>query len=157
MATAIQSINAYKPAKGAKLAVTLKDGTIVEGKVTKAGAFGLKLDDEAINYRRVDSISFRGRVVAQRRTPGKDKPAAAAANGAKPAKRGRSKKKIGRRPTTSTRGRKPKAAASTDVAVTVSATALVFTKANDTFQVELAMLVDADTRAQLVDFGVAEA
>lgn len=64
------SIQSYKPAKGTKLTVTLKDGTEIVGTVTTQNANSIKLDDEAVLRRKIRTISFRGKVLAERGTRG---------------------------------------------------------------------------------------
>lgn len=66
MAKQPQTVNEYSPAKGAKLTVTLKDGTEITGNVAAATAAAITLDDESIGRRRIQSVTFRGRVVATR-------------------------------------------------------------------------------------------
>lgn len=174
MAKQPQAINSYDPAKGIKIAVTLKDGTEVTGNVTKASAASIQLDDETFSRRNITVIKFRGRVVAER--AGRGTPKATAAAAAKPARGGRGRKKrISRRTSTgrpaAPRGRKkaasagrgrrrtgntsaPTPAPAGTAQVAVNGTSILVCSDRGEFNETLSIPVSESVVARLVELGV---
>lgn len=164
MAKQPQSIKEYTPAKGAKIAVTLKDGTEITGNVSAADEAAITLDDEEISRRRMQSITFRGRVVATRDMvssstgPGKKKRGrkkrlsrrTASGKAAAPRKK-RGKKKAG----TSRRGRRAATANENGaVAFALTGIGLMFSRSSDGVEETLQVALDTAARNRLEAFGI---
>ena len=146
------SIQAYKPAKGIRLTVTLKDGTEIVGKVTSQTADSVKQDAEVVPRRKIRSISFRGRVLAERATRskkkarGKKKLSARTASGAPRKRRGRSLVEA-----------VEESSAEGGVSFTLNGDSLVVSRKVEMATETLAFHVGDTLRDKLAAFGIAEA
>lgn len=147
------SIQSYKPAKGQKIAIALKDGTEIVGAVVSQNANSIKLDDEKILRRKMQSISFRGRILAERATRGtpksKKKKLSARTESGRPSKKVRTVR--GRRK--GRRGRNS-AVATGEVTFAISGDTLVALRVSESVMESIAVTLDADVCAKLSAFGV---
>ncbi len=146
------SIQSYKPAKGTKITVALKDGAEISGTVVSQNADSIKLDDEKVLRRKMRSISFRGRVLAERRARG---------GTAKSKKKKLSARTESGRPSKKTRGRRRKGARddvageeSRVISFSLGDDRIVFSTSGGSYSESVSIKIDAVLRDKLEAFGV---
>lgn len=160
MAEKAMSIQSYKPAKGIKLTITLKDGSEIVGTVTSQNANSIKLDAETVLRRKMRSISFRGRVLAERGTRGggskKQKLSARTASGSP--RKGEGKGRRGRNKASAAPAEDEGSVEGGALSFSLNGEcALVVTRVSDRCMESIALSIEPDTWDKLAAFGVDKA